>query len=79
MTSSAAGDGPDRASYGTNFYPDAKNGWYGGAGGMLPAGAKGGVTLGAVQVVRRAGVNKTETLQDLDLPFQATLGANYRF
>ena len=42
-------------------------------------GAKGGVTIGAVEVVLRAGVNKTETLQDLDLPFYATLGANYRF
>ena len=35
--------------------------------------------IGAVEVVLRAGVNKTETLQDLDLPFYATLGANYRF
>ena len=46
---------------------------------MLHAGVKGGGTIGAVEVVLRAGVNKTETLQDLDLPFYATLGANYRF
>ena len=65
--------------YRMNFYADARDGWYGGTGGRLHAGAKGGVTLGAVEVVLRAGVTKTETLQDLDLPFYATLGANYRF
>jgi hypothetical protein len=32
-----------------------------------------------VEVVLRAGVTKTEALRDLDLPFYATLGANYRF
>jgi len=65
--------------YRMNFYADARDGWYAGTGGRLHAGAKGGVTLGAVEVVLRAGVTKTETLQDLDLPFYATLGANYRF
>ena len=30
-------------------------------------------------VVARAGVNKTETLNDLALPFYAMVGANYRF
>jgi hypothetical protein len=65
--------------YRANFYADARDGWYGGTGGRLHAGAKGGVTFGAVEVVLRAGFTKTETLQDLDLPFYATLGANYRF
>jgi hypothetical protein len=65
--------------YRMTFYADARDGWYAGTGGRLHAGAKGGVTLGAVEVVLRAGVTKTETLQDLDLPFYATLGANYRF
>ena len=65
--------------YRTNFYADAKDGWYSGTGGTLHAGAKGGVTIGAVEVVLRAGVSKTEALRDLDLPFYATLGANYRF
>jgi hypothetical protein len=65
--------------YRMNFYADARDGWYGDTGGRLHAGAKGGVTLGAVEVVLRAGVTMTETLQDLDLPFYATLGANYRF
>ena len=65
--------------YRTNFYADAKDGWYGGTGGTLHAGAKGGVTIGVAEVVLRAGVEKTEALRDLDLPFYATLGANYRF
>ena len=41
--------------------------------------SKGGVTIGAVEIVLRAGVTKTEALNDLDLPFYATLGANFRF
>ena len=65
--------------YRTNFYSDAKDGWYGGTGGTLRAGAKGGVTLGPVEVVLRAGVSKSEALRDLDLPFYGTLGAGLRF
>jgi hypothetical protein len=65
--------------YRTYFYGDAKDGWYGGTGGTLHAGAKGGATLGRVEVVLRAGVTKSEALNDLDLPFYATLGANVRF
>lgn len=65
--------------YRTNIYPDARDGWYEGTGGILHAGAKGGVTVGRLELVLRAGVNKTETLQNLDLPFYATLGANVRF
>jgi hypothetical protein len=65
--------------YRDNFYADARDGWYGGTGGKLRAGAKGGATIGPVEVVLRAGVTKTETLQDLDLPFYATVGANHRF
>jgi hypothetical protein len=60
-------------------FADARDGWYSGGAGKLHAGAKGGVTIGPVEVVLRAGVNKTQALNDLDLPFYATLGANYRF
>jgi hypothetical protein len=65
--------------YRNNFFADAQDGWYSGTGGKLRAGAKGGAKIGPVEVVLRAGVTKTETLQNLDLPFYATLGANYRF
>jgi len=65
--------------YRTYFYGDAKDGWYAGTGGLLHAGAKGGVSIGSVEVVLRAGVTRTEALRDLDLPFYATLGANLRF
>jgi hypothetical protein len=65
--------------YRTYFYSDAKDGWYSGTGGTLHAGAKGGVTMGRVEIVLRAGVTKTEALNDLDLPFYGTLGANVRF
>jgi hypothetical protein len=69
----------ENGDYYRTFYPDARDGWYGGTGGKLHAGAKGGASIGRVEIVLRAGVVKTETLQDLDLPFYATLGANYRF
>jgi hypothetical protein len=69
----------ENSAYYRAFYADARDGWYAGAGGKLHAGVKGGGSIGAVEVVLRAGVNKTETLQDLDLPFYATLGASYRF
>jgi hypothetical protein len=69
----------ENSAYYRSFYPDAKDGWYGATGGKLHAGGKGGVSIGRVEVVLRAGVVKTETLEDLDLPFYATLGANYRF
>jgi hypothetical protein len=65
--------------YRTYFYSDAKDGWYGGTGGTLHAGAKGGAMVGPVEIVLRAGVTTSETLQDLDLPFYATLGAGFRF
>jgi hypothetical protein len=41
--------------YRTYFYSDAKDGWYSGTGGLLHGGAKGGVTIGRVEVVLRAG------------------------
>jgi hypothetical protein len=42
-------------------------------------GREGSVPIGSVEVVLRAGVTKTEALRDLDLPFDATFGANLRF
>jgi len=63
----------------TYFYGGAKDGWYSGTGGTFEAGVKAGFAVGRVEIVVRAGVAKSETLQALDLPFYATLGANYRF
>lgn len=65
--------------YRTYFLSGAQDGWYSGTGGTLHVGGKGGVSIGRVEVVARAGVVKTENLQSLDLPFYGTLGANYRF
>jgi len=65
--------------YRSNVYAGARDGWYGGTAGTLHGGAKAGFRLGSVEVVARAGVNKTETLTDLALPFYAMVGANYRF
>ena len=65
--------------YRTNVYAAAKDGWYEGTAGTLHGGAKAGFRLASVEVVARAGVNKTETLADLNLPFYAMVGANYRF
>jgi hypothetical protein len=61
------------------FFPGARDGWYGNSAGTVHAGAKGGIKLGGVEVVLRAGVTKTERFNDLNLPFYATLGAGYRF
>src|SRR5262249_51093304 len=61
----------ENSDYYRSFYADAQDGWYSSTGGKLRAGAKGGVTLGAVELVMRAGVQKTEALNDLDLPFYA--------
>jgi hypothetical protein len=65
--------------YRTNIYAGAKDGWYSGTAGAFHAGAKAGFRLSSVEVVARAGVNKTETLADLTVPFYAMVGANYRF
>jgi hypothetical protein len=40
-----------------------------GEGGNLHVGAKGGMTFGSVELVLRAGLTRTEALNDLDLPF----------
>jgi hypothetical protein len=40
---------------------------------------RGGLRLGRFEVMLRAGVERTETLQELALPFYATLGASCRF
>jgi hypothetical protein len=65
--------------YRTYFYADAKDGWYSNTAGALHGGLKGGLTVGAIELVLRAGVTKSERLADLDLPFYAMLGAGYRF
>jgi hypothetical protein len=64
--------------YRDSFYSGAVDGWYSGGGGNLHAGAKGGLTIGSVEIVLRAGITRTEALNDLDLPFYATIGASYR-
>ncbi len=65
--------------YRSYFYAGAKDGWYGNSAGTVHAGLKGGLTLGSVELIARAGLAKTERLNDLDVPFYAMLGAGYRF
>lgn len=65
--------------YKTYFYADAKDGWYANTAGTLRAGLRGGVRRGRIEVVARAGVNRTEHGEALNLPFYATVGANWRF
>jgi hypothetical protein len=67
------------SDYYRSLYPAVKDGWYDNTSGTIHAGAKGGKTLGPVEVVLRAGVTKSERLNDLFLPFYATLGASWRF
>jgi hypothetical protein len=65
--------------YRTSIYPGAKDGWYGNTAGTLHLGLKTGFRVGPVEALLRVGSNRTEQLNELNLPFYAMLGTNYRF
>jgi len=65
--------------YRTNFYPDAKDGWYLDAGGTFHYGVASGLTLGRAEVVGRFGWLKTEDFNDVVPPMYASVGVGFAF
>ena len=63
--------------YRTNFYPDAKDGWYMTSAGTYRLGLMAGATLGRTELVARVGAHRSERFNDLMTPFYASLGAGY--
>jgi hypothetical protein len=56
------------------FYPGAKDGWYLNAGGTFHYGFAAGAALGSIELVGRAGWQRTEDHKDLMPPMYASLG-----
>jgi hypothetical protein len=65
--------------YRTNFYPDAKDGWYLNAGGTVHYGVAGGVALGRAELSGRVGRHRTEGRNALLAPMYATMGLGFGF
>lgn len=61
------------------FYPGAKDGWYLNAGGTFHYGFVAGATLGAVELMGRAGWQRTEDYKDLMPPMYASVGLGVGF
>jgi hypothetical protein len=66
---------PSRA-YRDVVYADAKAGWYGNPGGTLYAGLNAGVSLGAVDLLLRAGHPRTMALGAQTVPLFVLVGVN---
>ena len=64
--------------YKTYFYPDAKDGWYGGTGGTIHYGLTGGVTLGRTELMTRAGFLRTEQLNETVPPMYVNVGFGFK-
>jgi hypothetical protein len=60
--------------YRTNFYPDAKNGWYLDAGGTYHMGVAAGVTVRRTELVGRFGWLRTEDFNQMLPPLYGTIG-----
>ena len=66
-------------SFHRSFFPQPRDGWYANTAVNLRLGLKGGFKLGGAEVLVRVGANQSEGFNSLNLPYYATLGANYRF
>ena len=83
----AAGDfGKDKAIithithsewYRTNFYPDAKDGWYLDAGGTYHYGLVSGFTVRKAEVMARMGLLRTERYNQLMPPAYGSVGVGF--
>lgn len=63
--------------YRTNFYPDARDGWYLDAGGTFHTGLAGGYTLGRIEAVGSFGWRWTEDFNDVTPPLYAALRVGF--
>lgn len=66
--------------YKNYFYTDAKDGLYSNPSGNINIGLRGGYLISNYEITLRAGIAKTEMLNDpVGVPFYSTLGINYHF
>ena len=59
-----------------DVYADAKDGWYANTGGTIYAGLNTGVSIKSVDLMLRAGVPRSMTLDAQTIPFFALVGVN---
>ena len=60
-------------------YPDARDGWYRNAGGLLRVGVQSGVSFGGNDIILRAGALRDDAGDPPLLPFYATLSYDRRW
>lgn len=65
--------------YRTNFFADAKDGWYLDAGGTLHYGVAGGVTVRNAELMLRLGLQRTERYKQLTPPIYGSVGLGVGF
>jgi hypothetical protein len=65
--------------YRMTTYPDARDGWYGNAGGLLRFGLQGGVSFGGNDVILRAGMLRDIQGNPTMFPIYATLAYDRRW
>ena len=65
--------------YRTNYYPDAKDGWYLDAGGIWHFGVAGGVALGRTELTGRFGWRRSQDYNDVTPPVYGSLGVGVGF
>lgn len=63
--------------YRTNWYADAKDGWYLDAGGTYHYGLAGGVTVRRAEAMVRLGFLKTERYNQMQPPVYASVGIGF--
>jgi hypothetical protein len=66
-------------AYRMNVFADARDGWYGNAGGMIRAGVQGGISFGHHDVILRAGRSLDVAGNPAMLPIYGTLAFNTRW
>jgi hypothetical protein len=65
--------------YRTNFYPDAKSGWYIDTGGTWRFGGVTGVSIGRTELSVRAGIPMTQRGKSIAVPYYASVGVGRAF
>jgi hypothetical protein len=60
-------------------YPDARDGWYGNAGGLFRGGIQGGASFGANDIIVRAGMLRDDSGKSPMFPIYATAAYDRRF
>ena len=64
------------SAYRDTVYADARDGWYGNAGGTFYVGLNAGVSIKSVDLVLRVGHPRSMTLAPQTVPFFALVGIN---